>query len=184
MQVGGGGSLRSEINVTPLVDVVLVLLIIFMVITPVVQMGYLVRVPPKAPANLPPSAVQDQIILRLMPNNVIFINKEEVPEANFPGRIRDILHGNTHKSFPGPQKALIVFNDEEAGFHGSIVNGNLWLVEGCRLPGMGWTRISSDCNNCGRGFTTKHTKVHENLYFWRRRSGSGRGRGGRLCPAG
>ena len=43
MQVGGGGSMRSDINVTPLVDVVLVLLIIFMVITPVVQMGYLVR---------------------------------------------------------------------------------------------------------------------------------------------
>ncbi|HEY2090995.1 MAG TPA: biopolymer transporter ExbD [Thermoanaerobaculia bacterium] len=97
MQVGGGGSLRSDINVTPLVDVVLVLLIIFMVITPVVQMGYLVRVPPKAPANLPPSAVQDQIILRLMPDNHIYINKEEVPEANFPSRIRDILHGNTSK---------------------------------------------------------------------------------------
>jgi biopolymer transport protein ExbD len=97
MQVGGGGSLRSDINVTPLVDVVLVLLIIFMVITPVVQMGYLVRVPPKAPANLPPSAVQDQIILRLMPDNHIFINKEEVPEANFPSRVRDILHGNTSK---------------------------------------------------------------------------------------
>src|SRR5438309_10968140 len=97
MQVGGSGTLNSNINVTPLVDVVLVLLIIFMVITPVVQMGYLVRVPPKAPANLPPSAVQDQIIIRLMPNNVSYINKEEVPEANFPGRIRDILHSNTSK---------------------------------------------------------------------------------------
>lgn len=97
MQVGGGGSLRSDINVTPLVDVVLVLLIIFMVITPVVQMGYLVRVPPKAPANLPPSAVQDQIILRLLPDNHIYINKEEVPEANFPSRVREILHGNTSK---------------------------------------------------------------------------------------
>ncbi|HEX7191216.1 MAG TPA: biopolymer transporter ExbD [Thermoanaerobaculia bacterium] len=97
MQVGGGGSLRSDINVTPLVDVVLVLLIIFMVITPVVQMGYLVRVPPKAPANLPPSAVQDQIILRLMPDNHIYINKQEVTEANFPSTIHDILHGNTSK---------------------------------------------------------------------------------------
>jgi len=66
MQVGGSGSMNSDINVTPLVDVVLVLLIIFMVITPVVQMGYLVKVPPKAPSNLPPSAVQDQIILRLV----------------------------------------------------------------------------------------------------------------------
>jgi len=97
MQVGGGGSLRSDINVTPLVDVVLVLLIIFMVITPVVQMGYLVRVPPKAPANLPPSAVQDQIIFRLLPDNHIYINKEEVPEANFASRVRELLHGNTSK---------------------------------------------------------------------------------------
>ena len=97
MQVGGSGSLRSDINVTPLVDVVLVLLIIFMVITPVVQMGYLVRVPPKAPANLPPSAINDQIVLRLMAGNRVFINKEEVPVDQFPNRIRDILHGNTSK---------------------------------------------------------------------------------------
>jgi biopolymer transport protein TolR len=97
MQVGGGGSLRSDINVTPLVDVVLVLLIIFMVITPVVQMGYLVKVPPKAPAGLPPSAVNDQIILRLMPENRILINKDDVPPDQFPQRIRELLHGNTSK---------------------------------------------------------------------------------------
>jgi biopolymer transport protein TolR len=89
--------MRSDINVTPLVDVVLVLLIIFMVITPVVQMGYLVRVPPKAPANLPPSAIQDQIVLRLAPNNRVFINKEEMSEEQFPNRIRDIMHGNSSK---------------------------------------------------------------------------------------
>ena len=97
MQVGGGGSIKSDINVTPLVDVVLVLLIIFMVITPVVQMGYLVRVPPKAPANLPPSAVQDQIILRLMPEARMFINKDEVPADQFPQRLRDVMHGNQSK---------------------------------------------------------------------------------------
>jgi biopolymer transport protein ExbD len=97
MQVGGGGSMRSDINVTPLVDVVLVLLIIFMVITPVVQMGYLVKVPPKAPANIPPSAVQDQIILRLTADNKAMINKEEMPIEQFPNRIREILRGNTSK---------------------------------------------------------------------------------------
>lgn len=89
--------MRSDINVTPLVDVVLVLLIIFMVITPVVQMGYLVRVPPKAPANLPPSAVQDQIILRLVGEGRAMINKEEMTMEQFPGRVRDILRGNTSK---------------------------------------------------------------------------------------
>jgi biopolymer transport protein TolR len=97
MQVGGSGSLQSNINVTPFVDIVLVLLIIFMVITPVVQMGYLVRVPPKAPANLPPAAVQDQIILRLLPNSRILINKEDVSESAFPQRIREIIHGNQSK---------------------------------------------------------------------------------------
>jgi biopolymer transport protein ExbD len=97
MQVGGSGSMNSEINVTPLVDVVLVLLIILMVITPVVQMGYLVKVPPKAPANLPPSAVQDQIILRLVGEGRVMINKEEMTMEQFPGRVRDILRGNTSK---------------------------------------------------------------------------------------
>ncbi len=97
MQVGGSGTVKSDINVTPLVDVVLVLLIIFMVITPVVQMGYLVRVPPKAPANLPPSAVNDQIIFRLMPEGRIMINKEEVTADQFPLRVRDLLKGNTSK---------------------------------------------------------------------------------------
>ena len=97
MQVGGAGTIKSDINVTPLVDVVLVLLIIFMVITPVVQMGYLVKVPPKAPANLPPSAIQDQIVLRLMPGARIFINKDEIPAEQFPARIREVLHGNTSK---------------------------------------------------------------------------------------
>ena len=97
MQVGGSGSMRSEINVTPLVDVVLVLLIIFMVITPVVQMGYLVRVPPKAPANVPPSAVQDQIVIRLAVGDRVFINKEEMNSAQFRTRIGEILKGNTSK---------------------------------------------------------------------------------------
>ena len=45
MQVGGGGSLRSDINVTPLVDVVLVLLIIFMVITPLLSKNFWIHLP-------------------------------------------------------------------------------------------------------------------------------------------
>lgn len=97
MQVGGSGTVRSEINVTPLVDVVLVLLIIFMVATPVVQMGYLVKVPPKAPANLPPSAVQDQIVLRLAAGPRVLINKEEMTMEQFPNRIREVIRGNTSK---------------------------------------------------------------------------------------
>ncbi|HEY5610199.1 MAG TPA: biopolymer transporter ExbD [Thermoanaerobaculia bacterium] len=89
--------MNSNINVTPLVDVVLVLLIIFMVLTPVVQMGYLVKVPPKAPQNLPPSVMQDQIVIRIAPDDRMFINKEEVTAETFPQRLREILKGNTSK---------------------------------------------------------------------------------------
>ena len=97
MQVGGGAAVKSDINVTPLVDVVLVLLIIFMVITPIVQMGYLVRVPPNAPPGTPIDLMNDQIILRLLPNNRIMINKEEVTPDQFPQRMREILKGNSSK---------------------------------------------------------------------------------------
>ncbi|HXI13284.1 MAG TPA: biopolymer transporter ExbD [Thermoanaerobaculia bacterium] len=96
MQVGGGGSVNSEINVTPLVDVVLVLLIIFMVISPVVQMGYLVKVPPKAPP-VPSNLTPDQIIFRLLPDNRVLINKDEMTMTEFPQRVREILKGNTSK---------------------------------------------------------------------------------------
>src|ERR687886_821129 len=97
MQVGGSGGLNSNINVTPLVDVVLVLLIIFMVITPVVQMGYMVKVPPKAPANLPPAAIQEQIVLRLAPGGRVFINKEEMDMSSFPQRIHTLISANKGK---------------------------------------------------------------------------------------
>ena len=45
MQAGGGGGLQSEINVTPMVDIMLVLLIIFMVVTPFLQQGIQVTIP-------------------------------------------------------------------------------------------------------------------------------------------
>jgi biopolymer transport protein TolR len=97
MQVGGSGGMRSEINVTPLVDVVLVLLIIFMVLTPVIQMGYLVKVPPKAPPGIPQAAINDQIVLRLATGPRVLINKEEMTMEQFPSRIREILKGNSSK---------------------------------------------------------------------------------------
>jgi biopolymer transport protein ExbD len=70
MQLSRGGSevsLQSEINITPLVDVVLVLLIIFMVVVPLLMQGYDVNIP-RASANIKPTqAVDSQLILSIAP---------------------------------------------------------------------------------------------------------------------
>ena len=88
---GGAGDYKSDINITPLVDVVLVLLIIFMVITPLLQMGYDVKVPPKS--QLPPDAPPppDLLIVSLTPANKIYLNKEELNAQTLSLRLTEIL---------------------------------------------------------------------------------------------
>jgi len=96
MKLGASGSLKADINITPLVDVVLVLLIIFMVITPILQMGYDTNVPPKDTTSAPSTTV-DQVIIRLEPDGRIYINKEEVAERDFPSRLQQVLKGRESK---------------------------------------------------------------------------------------
>src|SRR5512140_3276977 len=97
MGVGSGGGPKSEINVTPLVDVVLVLLIIFMVVQPLLQMGYIVQVPPNAPPQSPPPEVKDQIIVTLSANKEIFLNKEKIDPQNLAIRLQEVLRNRGSK---------------------------------------------------------------------------------------
>ena len=97
MSVSGGAGLKSEINVTPLVDVVLVLLIIFMVIIPLTQVGYDVNTPPPTPSTVVPPPNQDQLIVRMERDGRIFINKEAVMESEFSGRFRSVIKNREKK---------------------------------------------------------------------------------------
>jgi biopolymer transport protein ExbD len=87
---GVATNVRSEINITPLVDVVLVLLIIFMIVTPLVQTGYAVQIPAVVRTPVVPS---EPIVLFLDGQGRTFINRQEVPRSQFKARLGEILAG-------------------------------------------------------------------------------------------
>jgi len=86
---GGSGGVKNEINVTPLVDVCLVLLIIFMVVTPMLQRGKDVKLPAaKEQKKDDKKQGSDPLILSITPDKRVFIEQDEFPDmANFRSRL-------------------------------------------------------------------------------------------------
>jgi biopolymer transport protein ExbD len=96
MNVGTNAGPKGDINITPLVDVVLVLLIIFMVAVPLLQMGYPVQVPPKLDTPTP-VVNQDQLIVRMDQQGQIWINKTPLSRQEFPAKLAEVLSGRKDK---------------------------------------------------------------------------------------
>lgn len=109
MDVGGAkGGVKSDINVTPLVDVMLVLLIIMMLIAPMLQKGVDVRLP-QAGNTVDKPETQGQTVLAITADNRFYVNAVQVRQEEISGQVQEALETTT-------EKIILIKADEEARY--------------------------------------------------------------------
>ncbi len=128
MSAGGGGGLTNEINVTPMIDVLLVLLIIFMVIVPAQRKAVDVQLPDPTPSVQPANSVSTQIVLEVLPAGYS-INKETVTKDRLAARLKEIYD-------PRPEKIIFIKGDPKVKYQDVIYAMDLARGAGVKVIGV------------------------------------------------
>jgi biopolymer transport protein TolR len=109
MDLGGAkGGVKSDINVTPLVDVMLVLLIIMMLVAPMLQQGVSVKLP-TAENTVDKPEQQGQTVLAISKDKSIYLNAKPVPDGDIARRVGELLENKT-------DKIVLIKADEEVEY--------------------------------------------------------------------
>jgi biopolymer transport protein TolR len=141
MQLGGGGGVKSDINVTPLVDVMLVLLIIMMIIAPLLQKGVDVRLPIAINSASKPET-QDQTVLGIKADKTTWINGVEVRKEDLRTRLDTILESKK-------EKLINIKADEDAPY--SAVMDAMDMLRGAGIEDVGLITDSKSANALSGG---------------------------------
>jgi biopolymer transport protein TolR len=128
-----GAKVNSNINVTPMVDVMLVLLIIFMVITPMLQKGVSVDLAKvNNPEQMPDADKEDALVVAVMRDGKVFFGNDQIAVDQLTGRVKDKLANRV-------DKRVFVRADARAKF-GSVVE----VVDNVRSAGVDQLGLLTD----------------------------------------
>jgi biopolymer transport protein ExbD len=128
MSTSSGGGLTNEPNVTPMIDVLLVLLIIFMLVVPMSRKAIDLQLPDpteqQSSENPPP-----QIVLEVFPGEKFMVNKEPLTKATLPKRLKEIYDGR-------PEKIIFVKGDPKVKYSDVIFAMDVARGAGVKVIGV------------------------------------------------
>jgi biopolymer transport protein ExbD/biopolymer transport protein TolR len=136
MAAGGNEKYNSEINVTPMVDIMLVLLIIFMVVTPLLQSGVSVALPKemKNPEEDPAIIKESSLVVAITKENDFYVSKDKVDINEVQDRVSKAMENKK------PEERIVYIKSDVEADYGSVVE----VINSIRKAGIDQIGLVAD----------------------------------------
>ena len=129
MTQGGNTGLSNDINVTPMIDVLLVLLVIFIMAVPMMRKAIDLQLPDPTPQPIQNPVQPDQIVLQVLPGGTYKINSEAVPKDKLAERLKTVYDGR-------PDKIIFVKGDPAVKYQDVIFGMDQARGAGVKVIGI------------------------------------------------